>query len=256
MDIRQQEFAVAYASGDFENAEQLVVEALAEQSDDPLWLNRLGLLYFAQGQYSDALAAFDRSICADPHYLEPLLNGAIVLSDLGFYDEAAQRFDAARILDSSHQSQAGALGTSSVPPLPQSSLGQLPAALGVAVGRAAAEKYLNLSNSLLELNLLSRAQEAAEEACRYYDHARARLQLARTFLALSQPERALLELENARRHDPRFIELHVFGALLHLMRGERTEALDALGRAEMLADTTALGQVLRQAFAGQNGGMA
>lgn len=252
MDIRHQEFAVAYASGDFENAEQLVVEALAEHPDDPVWLNQLGLLYFAQGQYSDALAAFDRSICADPHYLEPLLNGAIVLSDLGFYDEAAQRFDAARLLDGSTPSQAGSMGSTSAPPPP---LGQLPASLGVAVGRAAAEKYLNLSDALMELNLFTRAQEAAEEACRHYDHARARLQLARTFLAQMQPDRALLEIENARRHDPRFVDLHVFGALLHLVRGERPQALDALGKAEMLADTTALGQVLRQAFAGQSGVM-
>lgn len=251
MEIRQQEFAVAYASGDFENAEQLVVEALAERPDDPQWLNRLGLLYFAQGQYSDALAAFDRSVCADPHFLEPLLNGAIVLSDLGYYDDAAQRFDAARLLDASTPSQAGAMGGNKAVPPP--ALGQLPATLGVAIGRAAAEKYLQLSDGLMELSLFQRAQEAAEEACRHYDHARGRLQLARTFLAQMQPERALLEVENARRHDPRFVELHVYSALLHLLRDERPMALDSLSRAEMLADTTTLGQVLRQAFAGQGG---
>jgi len=250
MDIRQQEFAVAYASGDFENAEQLIVEALAEHPDDSGWLNQLGLLYFAQGQYSDALAAFDRAICSDPHFLEPLLNGAIVLSDLGYYDEAAQRFEAARLLDASTPSQAGAMGASTAPPPP---LGQLPASLGVAIGRAAAEKYLNLSDSLMELNLFTRAQEAAEEACRHYDNARGRLQLARTYLAQMQPDRALFEIENARRHDPRFVELHVFSALLHLVRDERPQALDALTRAEMLADTTALGQVLRQGFASQSG---
>ncbi|MBM3382992.1 MAG: tetratricopeptide repeat protein [Betaproteobacteria bacterium] len=247
MDMRQQEFDVAYASGDFENAEQFVVEALADRPDNPHWLNQLGLLYFAQGQYSDALAAFDRAVCADPHFLEPLLNGAILLSDLGYYDEAAQRFDAAKLIDSSVPSQAGALGLGSTLPLP---LGHLPASLGVAIGRAAAEKYLQLSDALLELNLFVRAQEAAEEACRHYDHARARLQLARTYLAQLQPDRALLEVENARRHDPRFVELHVFSALLHFVRNERSEALDALTRAEMLADTTALGQVLRQAYAG------
>ena len=141
------------------------------------------------------------------------------------------------------------------PGAPQPPMGALPASLGVAVGRAAAEKYLELSNALLELNLLIRAQEAAEEACRHYDHARGRLQLARTYLAQMQPDRALLEIENARRHDPRYVDLHVFSALLHLVRNERTQALDALTRAEMLADTSALGQVLRQAFAGPTGAM-
>lgn len=249
MDMRVQEFTVAYGSGDFEGAEQLVVESLADCPDDARWLNRLGLLYMAQGQYSDALAAFDRSVCADPHFLEPLLNGAIVLSDLGFYDEATVRFDAARVLDSSTPSQAGSMGAHGAPTPP---LGQLPVQLGVAVGRAAAEKYLELSHSLLELGLLQRAQEAAEEACRYYDHARGRLQLARTFLAQQMVDKAILEIENARRHDPRFVDLHVFNALLHLVRDDRSAALDALTRAEMLADTTALGQVLRTAFAGQS----
>ncbi|MFZ9521537.1 MAG: tetratricopeptide repeat protein [Silvanigrellaceae bacterium] len=249
MEIRVQEFVVAYASGDFEGAEQLVVESLADRPDDAHWLNRLGLLYMAQGQYSDALAAFDRAVCADPHFLEPLLNGAIVLSDLGYYDDATVRFDAARILDASTPSQAGSMGAQGAPTPP---LGQLPAKLGVAVGRAAAEKYLELSDSLMDLGLLGRAQDAAEEACRYYDHARGRLQLARTFLAQQMLDKAILEIENARRHDPRFVELHVFNALLHFVRADRTKALDALTRAEMLADTTALGQVLRTAFAGQN----
>ncbi len=249
MDMRVQEYTVAYGSGDFESAEQLVVEALADRPDDARWLNRLGLLYMAQGQYSDALAAFDRAVCADPHFLEPLLNGAIVLSDLGFYDDATSRFDAARILDASTPSQAGSLGTQGGPTPP---LGQLPAQLGIAVARAAAEKYLSLSDSLLDLGLTGRAQEAAEEACRYYDHARGRLQLARTYLAQQMLDKAILEIENARRHDSRFVELHVFTALLHLCRDDRTKALDALTRAEMLADTTALGQVLRTAFAGQH----
>ncbi|NBX17396.1 MAG: tetratricopeptide repeat protein [Proteobacteria bacterium] len=249
MEMRVKEFTVAYGSGDFENAEQLVVEALADRPDDACWLNRLGLLYMAQGQYSDALAAFDRAVCADPHFLEPLLNGAIVLSDLGFYDEATSRFDAARILDNSTPSQAGSMGAQGGPTPP---VGQRPAQLGVAVSRTAAEKYLELSDSLLSLGLNARAQEAAEEACRYYDHARGRLQLARTFLAQQMMDKAVLEIENARRHDSRFVELHVFTALLHLVRNDRNKALDALTRAEMLADTTALGQVLRTAFAGQN----
>lgn len=249
MEMRLQEFSVAYGSGDFENAEQLVVEALADQPDDARWLNRLGLVYMAQGQYSDALAAFDRSVCADPHFLEPLLNGAIVLSDLGFYDEATSRFDAARVLDQSTPSQAGAMGAQGAPTPP---FGQRPAHLGVAVGRSAAEKYLELSDSLLQLGLPEKAQDAAEEACRYYDHARGRLQLARTYLAQQMTDKALLEIENARRHDPRFVELHVFTALLQLVRNDRHKAMDALTRAEMLADTTALGQVLRTAFAAHN----
>jgi tetratricopeptide (TPR) repeat protein len=248
MKLRHQEFAVAYASGDFDGAEQLIVEALAERPDDAGWLNQLGLLYFAQGQYADALAAFDRAICADPHYIEPLLNGAIVLSDLGYYDEATQRFEAARFLDHSTPSQAGALGVSTQvrPPV-----GHLPASLGLAVGRAAADKYLELSDTLMDLSLYARAQEAAEEACRHYDSATSRLQLARIYLSQLQPDRALLEIENARRHDPRFVELHVFSAHMHLLKNDRAQALDALTQAEMLADTTALGQVLRRAFAGQ-----
>jgi tetratricopeptide (TPR) repeat protein len=249
MDMKVQEFTVAYASGDFENAEQLVIEALADSPDEPRWLNRLGLLYLAQGQFSDALAAFDRAVCADPHFLEPLLNGAIVLCDLGYYEEANVRFDAARKLDASAPSQAGSsrLREALTPPY-----GQLPPDFGIAIGRATADKYLELSESLLQLGMAQKAQEAAEEACRYYDHARGRLQVARTLLAQQKADKAILEIENARMHDSRFVELHVFSALLHLVRNDRHGALDALTRAEMLADTTALGQVLRTAFAGQN----
>lgn len=248
MDIRLQEFMVAYAVGDFESAEQLVVEALADTPDDARWLNRLGLTYMAQGQFSDALAAFDRAACTDPHFLEPLLNSAIVLSDLGYYDEASRRYDAARTLDRSHPSQAAAMGRQGITPV-SSAIENVPDQLGLAAGRAAAEKYLDLSHSLIELGLVKRAQEAAEEACRFYDHARGRLQLARTFLEQQMVDRALLEIENARLHDPRFVELHVFSALLHFVRDEQQRGLDALTRAEMLADTTALGQVLRSAFA-------
>ena len=92
------EYCSALKSGDTDLAERIVATQLSHD-DSCFWLTAQGELLVLQGRFADALAAFDRAAQKDPHDLAPVLCGAVVLADLGFYDEAKVRFDCAQFLD-------------------------------------------------------------------------------------------------------------------------------------------------------------
>lgn len=86
------DFRAALFAADFQLAENIGLSQLQQIGEKADWLNELGILYLMKGDLPEALRFFDRAILADANFIEAQFNASIILSDLGFYDEASQRF--------------------------------------------------------------------------------------------------------------------------------------------------------------------
>ena len=86
------DFKAALFSGNFHQAETIGLSYLQQNGDKAEWLNEIGILYLMKGDLPEALRFFDRAMNADANFIEAQFNAAIILSDLGFYEEASGRF--------------------------------------------------------------------------------------------------------------------------------------------------------------------
>ena len=86
------DFRAALFAADFQLAENIGLSQLQQIGEKADWLNELGILYLMKGDLPEALRFFDRAILVDANFIEAQFNASIILSDLGFYDEASQRF--------------------------------------------------------------------------------------------------------------------------------------------------------------------
>lgn len=86
------DFRSALFAADFQLAENIGLDQIQQLGEKADWLNELGILFLMKGDLPEALRFFDRAIQADPNFIEAQFNATIILSDLGFYDEAAIRF--------------------------------------------------------------------------------------------------------------------------------------------------------------------
>jgi tetratricopeptide (TPR) repeat protein len=86
------DFKSALFAGDFYLAENIGLFQIQQNGEKPDWLNELGILYLMKGDLPEALRFFDRAVAADANFIEAQFNASIILSDLGFYDEANSRF--------------------------------------------------------------------------------------------------------------------------------------------------------------------
>jgi tetratricopeptide (TPR) repeat protein len=86
------DFRSALFAGDFYLAENIGLVQIQQNGEKPDWLNELGILYLMKGDLPEALRFFDRAVVSDANFIEAQFNAAIILSDLGFYEEASSRF--------------------------------------------------------------------------------------------------------------------------------------------------------------------
>lgn len=89
--------------GRYAEAIDEIQEALELNPEFPDLLNQLGLARSMNGDREGAVAAFQRALHLNPHYVEARLNLAIVLNDLGRYDEALREFEMDRPRDPDHE---------------------------------------------------------------------------------------------------------------------------------------------------------
>ena len=89
------DFRSALFAGDFYLAENIGLTQVQQNGEKADWLNELGVLYLMKGDLPEALRFFDRAILSDANFIEAQFNAAIILSDLGFYEEATSRFSEA-----------------------------------------------------------------------------------------------------------------------------------------------------------------
>ncbi len=86
------DFRSALFAGDFYLAENIGLVQIQQNGEKPEWLNELGILYLMKGDLPEALRFFDRAVASDANFIEAQFNASIILSDLGFYEEATTRF--------------------------------------------------------------------------------------------------------------------------------------------------------------------
>ena len=224
----------------WDEAQRVAQSRLHEGGPSEGWLLRHAMCCMAQGRFAEALQSFDAAVCEAPASVESLLAGSVVLADLGFYDEAAKRYEAAMAVAKQAVMKAEAgKGPSAV----------ITAATHVSGSVASLEKgHLTLARTYLDASDTRSAQEQVERALGLHESPDARRLLASIHVRMGEPARALVELERARQlvpHDPR---AHVEAALCYLALGREPEAKDALVRAETLGDPSMTGDVLRRSF--------
>jgi Flp pilus assembly protein TadD len=102
-----------HQNGDFAGAEQLYLQILAAEHDDPDALHLLGLLRHQQGRNSEALALIDAAAARRPGWVEALSNRGAILAKLKRPEESLASYDRAIATDASqaelHYGRANAL---------------------------------------------------------------------------------------------------------------------------------------------------
>lgn len=222
------EFRIAVFSGKHQEAETLARSQLALGGESAPWFTELGLLRVAQGNLDEALHLFDQAVAADGSYVPALLNGAIILTDLGFYDEACVRLRAAQSIEERNAVKGNPEGWST--------------------RQAIARQHLSIARTHRQLHHPQAARDELQKSLALADLPESHIELAELAIEEGDCERALAALDAARRLQPRNPELHVLAARCHLLQGNRTEASAALSRAELLDDRSQTGHALRKAL--------
>lgn len=175
-------------------------EVLSSHPDFPDVRNRAGLCRAMLGDTSGALEEFDHAVRINPEYGEAYLNRALVLNELGRFDEAREAFARAAELEYREED-----------PYP------------TEMGNRIAAQHADLADLYMEADQPSRAVSEYERALEvrpaFVD---IRVRLARARLAEGNVEAAASELEQVLDEHPSFL-----GARLRL-----GTALRRMGRKE------------------------
>jgi tetratricopeptide (TPR) repeat protein len=171
-----------------------------------------GLCLVFLGRTEEALDQLDEALASNPNYIEAYINRALVLQDLGRYDEAKQSFERA---GHAEQQTDGRFSHSATARLANAhaELGDLYAECGAAAD--AAKQY----HAALELRP------------KFHD---IRNKYAAALLELGQPNEAISELQRVLEWNPRFLaaRLNLGLALFKLGRAEDAAAEWELCRAQ------------------------
>jgi len=73
---------------DYEKAEKYFLNLVKENENFADVYNMLGVIYHANGQFSNSIECFEKAIKINPNYTEALLNLAVLYNDLGKYKKA------------------------------------------------------------------------------------------------------------------------------------------------------------------------
>lgn len=161
-------FKSALFAGDFYLAENIGLIQIQKQGECPHWLNELGILYLIKGELPEALRFFDRAIASDSNFIEAQFNAAILLGDLGFYEEAGSRF-----LEACKQE-----------------------------GSLLAEKHFDMSLFYQSVRRFCEAEEALQKAFSLHPSFHYVLSLARLYLEQEKYHEAFEEIEKVLANDP------------------------------------------------------
>lgn len=224
------EFQLAFSQGDVARAEQIALAAVSRGQSLGLWLCRVGQCCQAQGRLGEALASYDRAIAADPLFVEALLNSALLLSELGFYEEAAARMDAARALDGQFVQ------------LPQSEVKSPKAS--VSFFRKLAADYAAIAQNYCDIEDWAQARREIERALEVSEAASLRLMLAKILIRLGEPLAAQGELAKVASTYVENPEYHQAVAQCLVALRKNDEARTSLAKCEELAPPSRTADVL------------
>ncbi|KAB8033195.1 tetratricopeptide repeat protein [Fluviispira multicolorata] len=157
------DFKSALFAGDFNLAENIGLVQIQQNGEKADWLNEMGLLYLMKGDLTEALRLFDRAIAADNFYIEAQFNAAIILSDLGFYEEASQRFAEA----CKHE------------------------------GVLLAQKHYDMAQFYLSMRKLDLAEDELRKAIALYNSSDFYVELTRIYIEQKKFDEAIVEIDTA-----------------------------------------------------------
>ncbi len=195
--------AAAWERDEFDAALRSFREVLELRPDFPDVRNKVGLCRAMLGDVEGSLDDFDHAVRVNPGYCEAHLNRAIVLSELGRYEEAGEAF--ARAEESSRHSGEN-----------------FPADLGNRIAGAHAQ----LGDLYMDASDVHRASEEYDRALEvrpgFLD---IRSKRAHALMEMGKLERAKRELEDVVEANPFFLGARIrLGVVLHRM-GETEQAV-------------------------------
>ena len=166
------DFRSALFAGDFYLAENIGLVQIQQNGEKPDWLNEMGILYLMKGDLPEALRFFDRAVASDGNFIEAQFNASIILSDLGFYEEAASRFaDACK-----------------------------------REGTLLAQKHYDMFLFYQSVRRFSEAENEIKKAIALYQNAEYIIELARIYLELQKYDEALEQIDYALILDPQNLQ--------------------------------------------------
>lgn len=80
----------AFSRGDYRVAEQCFTKVVQRHAEWPEMHGKLGTIYHQQGKFTDAIKLYAHAIALNPQYLEARLNLAVLLNDMGQYEQASR----------------------------------------------------------------------------------------------------------------------------------------------------------------------
>jgi tetratricopeptide (TPR) repeat protein len=199
----EQEGREAFDRRDFETALELFRAILLEHPGYADVRHYVGLCLAFMGRTEEALAELDEAIAANPTYVEAHINRALVLQELGRYDEARYAFDRAV----EFETPGGGYRA--------------------AVTARLANAHATLGDLYMEADAPAEAaaqyRTALELRPRFHD---IRNKYAASLLALNRIEEALVQLQEVLDWHPRFVAARL-NLGLALYRQGRIEAATA-----------------------------
>jgi tetratricopeptide (TPR) repeat protein len=207
--LTQQGFQ-AFERKDYVSALELFRSVLALRPDFADILHHAGLCMIFLGQLEEGLIFLDRALDVNPAYIEAHINRALMLQELGRYDEAREAFDRAR----QHEEQ---------------SHGRFPAAActRLANGHAAlADMYMEAD---APEDALSQYREALALRPGFHD---IRNKYALALMRVEQLSAAANELTRVLEANPRFVSARLNLGLVRFRQGQLAEAASQWKRCE------------------------
>ncbi|MDP2689804.1 MAG: tetratricopeptide repeat protein [Deltaproteobacteria bacterium] len=86
----------AFEEKNYDNALQYLEKVAADRSNFADVYNMLGLIYYNNSRFEDAIKSFRRAIEINPNYTEVSLNLSVVYNELGQFDRSTEVYEMAR----------------------------------------------------------------------------------------------------------------------------------------------------------------
>ena len=203
-----------YNANEYERAEPFLAEAASARPSFPDLYNMLGVVYHAQGRFSDAETAFETALRLNPRYTEAALNLSVTYNDRGKYDLAREVYTKAV---AASVGQPNALDRFARGKLANMHADLGAAYTGLAMFDEAVREYakaLDLCPDFADLRVrlgnVYRDMGVHHAAIAEFEHAKrirpdfmpARIHLGVTLFSLGRPEAALAEWRAVIARDP------------------------------------------------------
>jgi len=192
-----------YNASEYERAEPFLSEAAQARPNFPDVYNMLGVIYHAQGRFSDAEEAFEIALKLNPRYTEAALNLSVTYNDRGKYDLAREVYTNAV---SASVGQPNALDR-----FARGKLANMHADLGAA--------YTGLAMFDEAVREYSKALDLCPE------FADLRVRLGNVYRDMGVYHAAVAEFEHAKRLRPDFIPARIHLGVTLFSLGRRDAAL-------------------------------